>query len=508
MSGFLKNIRSRRLGIVVGVAAPLMVVAWHLLALAARPPHLSEVVAELGSTMRFVADPSPNHACTRLIFIQATEEGYGVYFSEAPGKRKLLFEQRSKGAGYGKLDESLMGWSPDDKLFAYCRHGSRWEIVICDGNTGAKVEVAPFNGAVSGAAWLSPEVLAIADGKRVLHILRNRHDQWVQPEPFKYFSKASNKLPALPISGFAPFDADSVVWRQGGTLFTCGENADAPAKLWESTPNNTLLDFSCSEARKFLLRCRDTNGEYFAYFYPGNRIAGLTRINREELRPNHLSLINDGAGYAFLTQTGSRPDTLVIKPDDSHPSAEIQWQDQVRYFTAGKAALYVVSSLNDQPPGIWRYDLASGSTECVVANVEKPFRYALNSRMTTETLTNGTGEQLTCYLLSPAHLMGKVKHPLVIGILGNQEMGFSWSANHEAIANCGAYFVNVDRHERDASKWADDAFAAYEALAKRPEIDTNQAVVIGRVHALEGGGTKSGWQAAHRGVGQDLDASV
>ena len=65
MSGFLKNIRSRRLGIVVGVAAPLMVVAWHLLALAARPPHLSEVVAELGSTMRFVADPSPNHACTR-----------------------------------------------------------------------------------------------------------------------------------------------------------------------------------------------------------------------------------------------------------------------------------------------------------------------------------------------------------------------------------------------------------------------------------------------------------
>jgi hypothetical protein len=33
-------------------------------------------------------------------------------------------------------------------------------------------------------------------------------------------------------------------------------------------------------------------------------------------------------------------------------------------------------------------------------------------------------------------------------------------------------------------------------------------VMIGRVHALEGGGTKSGWQAANRGVGQDLDASV
>src|ERR1039458_1280363 len=33
-------------------------------------------------------------------------------------------------------------------------------------------------------------------------------------------------------------------------------------------------------------------------------------------------------------------------------------------------------------------------------------------------------------------------------------------------------------------------------------------VVIGRVHALPGGGTTSGWQAANRRVGQDLDASV
>jgi hypothetical protein len=38
--------------------------------------------------------------------------------------------------------------------------------------------------------------------------------------------------------------------------------------------------------------------------------------------------------------------------------------------------------------------------------------------------------------------------------------------------------------------------------------DGRDPVVIGRVHALEGGGTKSGWQAANRRVGQDLDASV
>ena len=53
-------------------------------------------------------------------------------------------------------------------------------------------------------------------------------------------------------------------------------------------------------------------------------------------------------------------------------------------------------------------------------------------------------------------------------------MGFNRSGNHEAMVNCGAYFASVDRHQRDASKWADDAFAVYEALAARPEIDTNR----------------------------------
>jgi len=44
--------------------------------------------------------------------------------------------------------------------------------------------------------------------------------------------------------------------------------------------------------------------------------------------------------------------------------------------------------------------------------------------------------------------------------------------------------------------------------AETAEIEGWEPVVIGRVHALEGGGPKSGWEAANRGVGQDLDASV
>lgn len=479
MPRFLNNVRSRPRAVLVAITVPLVVVLWHLFALAARPAHLNQVVAELGSTMRFVADPIPNHACTKLIFIQTTEKGYGVFFSEAPGKRKLVFEQPSGGAGYGNLDESLMGWSPDDQLFAYGRHTYQWEVIICNGNTGAEIAVLPFNHFVAGAAWFSPELLVFADSERVLHTVRNHHDQWVQPQPFKFFRDAANPLPGDPIRGFAAYDADSVVWQQGGTLFACGPDSDAPTALWESTAGNRLLEFSVAPPRKLLVHAWDAKGEYFAHYYPTNRITDVTRITDYQRRPSHLSLVNDAHGYAFLIQTGTKPDTLVVKPDDSHPATEIQWQDRVRFLAAGKEAVYVISSLNDQPPGIWRCDVASGATECVVPNVEKPFRYVLDSHIALTAITNAAGERLTCYVLSPAHLTSGRKHPLVIGILGYQEMGFTWSANHEAIANCGAFFATVDRERRSYPQWADDAFALYEDLVKRPDIDANKVYLYG-----------------------------
>ena len=488
-----RNVRSRPLGVVVAIAAPLAVVLWHLLALAARPPHLNQVVAELGSTMRFVTNPSPNHAGTRLVFIQTTEHGYGVYLSEAPGRRKLLFEQPNLGAGYSALDEALLGWSPEDEYFAYCRHTVGWEIVICDGNTGAQAGVVPVSSLVSAAVWLEPEVFAVADDRRVVSTVRRHHDQWVQPLPFKCFAspnpgtETSNRSderaraaqPDLPIQGLAAYGPDAVVWQQGGTLFACGPDSDAPVRVWESEPGNRLLEFAAAQPRKLLVHCRDARGEYLARCYATNQLRDVIRIQGKEAHPNHLMLLNNGEGYAYFTQTTAEPDRLLIKPDGTHPATEVRWQDQVRYFAAGKDAVYVVNSLNDQPPGIWRCEAASGATECVVPNFERPFRYVLNSHIAVEAITNSVGEALTCYVMAPAHLTGRRQHPLVIGILGNQEMGFTWSANHEAIANRGAFFTTVDRRQRDYAKWADDAFAAYEALIKRPEIDANKVYLYG-----------------------------
>ena len=108
--------------------------------------------------------------------------------------------------------------------------------------------------------------------------MRRHHDQWVQPQPFKCFSstnpggEAPNPAdepspagqPDLRIQGLAAYDPDAVVWQQGGTLYACGPDSDAPIKVWESEPGNRLLEFAAAQPRKVLVHCRDTRGEYLA----------------------------------------------------------------------------------------------------------------------------------------------------------------------------------------------------------------------------------------------------
>jgi hypothetical protein len=71
---------------------------------------------------------------------------------------------------------------------------------------------------------------------------------------------------------------------------------------------------------------------------------------------------------------------------------------------------------------------------------------------------------------------------------GKEYMGF-----HTELAVYGGHDKQLSQKELEA---------LHRAIQDLP------LVVIGRVHALAGGGTKSGWQAANRRVGQDLDASV
>ncbi len=480
LAGNIKRLPSKRTGIVLTVVIPPLVIFWHLATLAERPAHFDKIVSDLGSATlgRFYTIMS-DHSGARLVFMQATETGYGIFLDIiGEGKRKLIDEDPNTQPG--SPNRTLLGWSPDDRYFAFSRYNNHWEIVICDGDTGATVSTVPVNDRVAFGTWLSPQTLCIASQARVLFAIQHSQGKWSQPSPFKYFTDRSHKLPNEPIQCMTTFDANSVVWKQGNTIWSCGKDSDGPVKVWDSNTNE-LIQFSFSQAaNRFLVNYYNQNGQFLADFHPYRPevLTAITKVNTSEYHLGYLSLINDGKGYTFMSQIGTS-NIMVTKLDDSHPPVRFQWPDQFSRFVPGQHEIFVASSLNHGPTGIGRYDLASASAECVVPRSDKNSYYLTNATAECNRITNASGKTLTCYLYKPPRRSSVRKHPLIIGIDGIAPVGFAWNPNYQAFADCGYYYMYVERYQRNYSQWGEDVLAVYKSLAKRPDIDTNRVYLLG-----------------------------
>ena len=583
---FVNNVVAKPRAILLVVTVPLCVLGLHLLALIQRPPHLNQVVAELGSISRFMRDPVVNHAGTKLLFVKTTDNGYGVFLCDlASGQRKLIYEEMERGSGFGDLDESLLGWSPDDKLLAYSRHSDQWELAVCDGETGASVAVLPVDHFIPSAAWLTSKSFVFADSERTLYLSKPTNDQWSRPRVFKYFWDDSHKLANDQIENLARGDDSTVIWQQGGAWWKCGPDSEAPGQMTNYMSPDSKFTTATMDSGK-------ANRDFTWYEQGYNVMAPATGVPVHGTTFTNISLpdhvytmapdykVNDAvlidstftnacltlvspaafSKLSFLvaagngnpviaytvhyadgtTDTGSfvapdwfstaspafvahgrrsvsgssfgdvdspNPRMFSADVDLPHSASAITSIDLARGSGGGHAAIFAVSgsagrnfsplevtgynadlivensagqrvvyaikALNDEPAGIWKYDSTPDSPVCVVPNAEKKFKYARYCHIERGPATNAASDALTYYLLPPPHAKPGEKCPLVVGILGIGEMGFDWSANHEAIANCGAYFVSVDRNGRDYSQWAEDALTVGRALMGKLAIDTN-----------------------------------
>jgi len=491
--------------LLITLLIPLLVVVCHLVAMARQaanlPPHQKEVVEELCSIRLPSGRPVPNHAGTKLLFCKYTKEnawGWGINLHDIESRKTTLLSHGGDGSSI-IWGWRILGWSPDDRFFAYARSGYT-EVVICDGNTGAELSVKKCSKRILTGAWLSPEELVCSDGQVIDEIYKT-HGDWViipfsklptesedewhtaiqSKPPSLLFTRGNDTEPGL-IQFLSKFTDNSAVWQRSDALWM--GKWGAPRELWRGT-NTTLKEFSFSAtAGKFLLHCADKQGDFLAELYPGilggaNLLTNIVRLDTSVYQPQQLTLINEGKGYLYINHNNVSLDRLVVKMNSSSPPLETPWKSEIRGFEINGTQLYLNASSTNEPAGIWRYDLISGSSECLVSCMETPFRYASTAPMTQGFVTNAAGEQLTYYLLPPAVTLGKIKHPLVVGIMGIGEKGYVWDRYMQTVSSCGAYFVCMDRRKRDWGQWAEDALCAYEYLAKNYAVDTNRVFLMG-----------------------------
>ena len=152
--------------------------------------------------------------------------------------------------------------------------------------------------------------------------------------------------------------------------------------------------------------------------------------------------------------------------------------------------LFVTGITSNEPAdGIWRYDLDAKLSHCVVPYADVPSPQIARSDYVHGTATIN-GHKLDYYLYRPVGITGHdwKKHPLVIGntVLVDAQYqqnpdGPLWA---QALANCGAYVIIVNRRNwtgKELAPWAENVMEIYDFLAKDPTVkaDWNRVFLFG-----------------------------
>jgi hypothetical protein len=464
----------RRSAIWLATCVCVFVFGWRLSLMASRYFGGPTIAGDLASILQFDQDLIPNSANTRLVFCQATKEGVGIYFCDTTGgKARLLCEQKEKGHSWKRF--TMLGWSPDDSLFAVAypdMTSDKEMILVFSGNTGEPAGKVGTDQNLEQMAWLSTNAFAYSTRTDVRVVEWQGSEDW---EHKRAFVKVATNL-----DNFTAISSNSVAWRDAGAIWLFDLATGSPRKLWEAT-NKNLLEFTYSkQADEFLLNCSDAAGQYLLR----RKLNETNTIDAGRIGPwwdyvRKASWTGQGTAYAYLTNdlAGS---AFCIKSGEESSPVLVPWHGTVHNSTLNGNHLFFSGSPDDQAPGIWDYDLNAATFKCIVSSTSGPLKDNLGCPSTSFVLTNSLGEQRYCQVWAPAHVLPNQKHPVLLAQEPN-----AWLPSLQIIAaRCGWYAAVVDRpffhswngvYERT---WIEDVTSLFEVMAHDPAIDTNRVYLL------------------------------
>jgi hypothetical protein len=482
INDYLKRVVSNRMGLSLVLAVISFVIGWRLLVITRShtPPHWRAIAREIGSVAEFRDALYPNKDGTRVVFSQETEKGVGVFFCNASSeKTRLLCEQRENGFGWQRF--GMLGWSPDDKLFAYAvplarqlNPGQREEqIVVCDGLSGDTVARIQADPDLTRIAWLSPQLFAYLTYNQDVKVWGRKSDgSWAL---FHNYAKiASGRLETIENS-FTATSENSVTWQKGSEIWTLDFSTSALKKIWESTTNQ-LEGFTYSrETGEYHLICSDETGWLFVDLNPQGSVLDMTRSKKQEI-------------YAYLRNESGTNVFYIKAKADSQP-IRVVWQGAVEdrigpigdYISNGKYLygdyLLFTGDLPGQPVGLWQYNIQSGISRYLASGLKHPLVHASIVVPRSGAITNALGKQMSYHVWEPVKVDAGEKYPLII-----TQTTYGWSPYQQMAAQEGYYFATVARpywSDKTIYNWPADVMALYTMMAKNPNVDTNRVFLFG-----------------------------
>lgn len=429
-----------------------------------------EVARQYGSVGVFLGCPMMNHAGTQLLYGQNTETGVALYLSDAEGKNP----QRVREMGEWQIVRDrlqLLGWSPDDRLFAYSRpvKGGKQSVVLGSAFVGETAGTVPVEGWISEFAWLSPVAFAYVNHTQNVHVVRLQSGKW------KDAICHTNVRPTS-LKGFVALSPHAVAWRGRETIWTLDCATGEKKKLWITKTNTGIVGFSFSPERgRLLLGVTNRTGDFqlLRLHLASGIVTPLHEMSGQPVAA--VEWMDRGAGYVLV---GDEPTgrTLLLSAKGEKPDGTLFEQGNVEELIANGRRLYIRGSTNDEPPGIWEYNLESGALRSLLTGVNKQLASSRRFVHDCGAVTNA-GRRIDYHVWRPRNLQPGRNYPLVIG-----QTRVGWTPFPDVAAYNGYFFVNIYRPTwyTGLENWKQDILAVCDELKKDPRIDPHRLFLYAR----------------------------
>jgi hypothetical protein len=174
---------------------------------------------------------------------------------------------------------------------------------------------------------------------------------------------------------------------------------------------------------------------------------------------------------------------LVVKADATAAGIRLTTAVETMTVSPSGDSIFFVGSVGGEPGlGLWQYRVSSHVLTNLVCYSDMPSSRA--TRLDPAQCTarhGGPGRPLSYYLYRPAHFNWRKKYPLLVGdtVFGQFAYqhdfdGPSWA---EAMANCGAYVVIVERKNwvpKDDQEWGRGVMTLFNELKGDPTVDCSR----------------------------------
>ena len=446
-------------------AVILSLIGWRVVVILHEPVISKSAVSELAAIGSFRQDLSPNSTDTRLVYCRDTEAGVGLYFCDtATGKSKLVADQ--KQSTWQRF--SMLGWSPDDSLFAYAFPSNperrEEDIVICSGDFGEEVSRIPVDANLYELTWLTPRLFAYSTGSgRDLYVFEKTNtNSWIKKGEFKGIGR--KKLECL-----IGLSDNLVAWKDDEDLCVLQIDSGFLQRVWKSSgaTNTALDDFTYSRSDKeFLLNCSDSRGRFLKRFILGAGSGNSAdRLGPERDSVRHAKWTKCGPRYVYLSSDRNGEPFLNIYAGSNTVPICTPSQTWIRNWSLGSNHVYFTGCTGGQLPGIWEFDINAKICRCVVPSLQGSRTSLLSVIPSTGIITNADGNPRVYYLWQPEHLESGKRYPVVVH-------GEFWDSIPYAqiAAREGVFFAVVDES---------CVAQLINTLAKSSTVDTNRLYLFG-----------------------------